>query len=640
MINRKRLTFKVSALLATTTLLSACGGKSTSDQNAGIDETTHPVYSKALVRMSTNHQPSGEIKEKNPTFTWTATGKATTYLLGHEDTDSATRWTTYTVSVDDANCVIGTICSYKPQDLQLEVGDEKAWWVKPKTSSGWGDWSSTYVFKIIGSKPPQSVDAITPKGVINEASPTFKWTPGNGVTKYQIGMERPDASDWETHLVSASQANCSSTECSITPSGLNLTNGDQKTWWVRAFNNTWGSWSTGSEFVVDINTSYIPFKSLTNVLNITEVNGKWYGMTGKKILQDDGSDNVTTLHTAIKFKSGFIKSIPGKLYFVQNTNKGSTAHDITHGRGRKDSLMSLTIANNVVTDEMSTTSVSIGNPMKDYLIVKSYHKPSGRQPGTTTYYKLDKNSKQFNIGQSGSFGRRFSLSNSAINNVLIARQQVGARVKRSKVTDKINIGLEELAPFADMPNVKDIVLASNGAWYAIDSTNKKIVTSHGYGSSSSVYEAPTDFSIATFSEKNLVTGISRNNLLFIIQKTFKPSSGATKIRNASFLFYNTSSKTVKIVASYKDTLLKIRKPMKGYAYVSSQYLVYSSNPRAPRYPRKHLKIDYQGNLIALGDTKSLSYKSADETKNEVYFNVYTGANKKITDKLKVGLEDL
>lgn len=220
-------------LLTSTTLLASCSGGASSSTNisAEIQETSHPIFARSLVKTSVTYELNGEIKDKSPTFSWKATEGATYYLLGHEDTESESRWTEYKLSAADANCAIGTICTYKPQNLQLAVGDEKVCWVKAEISTGWKNWSDGHVFKIIKDNTSSTIATpITPAAVLTTATPTFKWTPGNGASEYQRGMENFDSTDWKEYTISASQANCSSTERSFKPNNLTLSNGDQKTW--------------------------------------------------------------------------------------------------------------------------------------------------------------------------------------------------------------------------------------------------------------------------------------------------------------------------------------------------------------------------------------------------------------------------
>ena len=91
-----------SIILASTVLLSACGSGTSNSTGAVNDNISHPVFNRFKVKSSVSFEPNGEIREINPTFVWKATEDATTYRLGHEDTDNETRWAEYTVTATDA----------------------------------------------------------------------------------------------------------------------------------------------------------------------------------------------------------------------------------------------------------------------------------------------------------------------------------------------------------------------------------------------------------------------------------------------------------------------------------------------------------------------------------------------------------
>lgn len=637
------------SLLVFSVLLGGCGGASdTSDSSSIVNESLHPKFSRLAVVSSALYEPSGEITERKPAFTWKGIDGAIEYRLGIEDAETETRWTEYTLSFAQANCATSHSCSSILEDLVLNIGDEKVWWVQARTSSGWQDWSEAHVFKVINMTPSVLPQPITPSGVITTETPTFKFTPGNGPTDYEIGMEGSD-SDWETLVVSASQANCSATECSFKPNGLSFSTGDKKTWWVRDFHSGsgWDNWSSGLAFQIDTNTAYVPFKTQSNVSNIVEVNGKWYGILNDKVLlQDDGTDNISTLYTApIKFEGGLSTSIPGKIFFKVIVSRGSTAHDNSHGSGASNAIISIKLANNEIKTELQNTNVTIMKQMTNYLIVSSYHRYSGRAPSKSSFYKIDKNSMLIAIGNTV-HGRRttFSIvSTDTANNRVIVSQRMGSSVKKSVVTDQVGVGLEDLTPFSDMPNVHDIVLGQNGLWYAIDASNTKLYSSDGLSASNKVYEADADFRIITKSEKNLFNKIASKKLFFAVEKVVN-----NRLKDASFIFFNTRTGQAEVLKTYYSTILTIAKDMNGYAYLTTQKIQFS--PTFKRGTLKHVKVDNEGNIIDLGlsiqtNGDQLDFDYADTTLNEVHFNQLTNnqsvmTRKKITSKINTGLEGL
>ncbi|MEE9444464.1 MAG: BspA family leucine-rich repeat surface protein [Cocleimonas sp.] len=261
----QRKEYSIHVLLITALLsLTACGGNS---ENEAVNENNnHPEFSWAKVAVSNNFSPSGDISDTTPTFSWKAVTGATLYKFGHEDTETALRWRSYSVTPEQANCATTSICSYTPDDVTFAVGDSKAWWLRtyaPNTSTS-NDWSAPYVFRIIGNNPPTtpspSSEPISPKGLIPDSNPTFTWTPGNGATDYQFGFENQDGTDWKRYTVTADRVNCQSTQCSfqavnvnVNEERFNFKKGDKKTWWVRSkINNIWSNWSNGSDFTIGV----------------------------------------------------------------------------------------------------------------------------------------------------------------------------------------------------------------------------------------------------------------------------------------------------------------------------------------------------------------------------------------------------
>lgn len=71
----------------------------------------------------------------------------------------------------------------------------------------------------------------------------ISWSPINGATRYEVGMEKQNGTNWQTVVKTPTQLNCQSGTCSTAPHS-SFRAGDQVIWWVRAFvNGSWQAWS-------------------------------------------------------------------------------------------------------------------------------------------------------------------------------------------------------------------------------------------------------------------------------------------------------------------------------------------------------------------------------------------------------------
>lgn len=248
--------------------------------------------------------------------------------------------------------------------------------------------------------------------------------------------------------------------------------------------------------------------------------------------------------------------------------------------------------------------------MKNFLIVSRYIRHSGRRPSEVFTYKIDKSGKKFQIGKQSGMAERFSIASvDTTQNIIIVKQRNFGTLKRFKVTEKVNIGLEELTPFNDIPNVKDIVLAKNGFWYAIDPTNTQIFESDGTSQSTSIYKTDLGYTIITRFSKNLLSSIKRGQLVFAIEKIAND-----RIDIASFMSIYTQAHDLKTIKVAPHAALKIKQAMNGYAYVTTSPIQYNTSPYAPQFSRIHQKINSDLNIISLG-LSSLSFKSIDKKLN-------------------------
>lgn len=446
----------MSILTATSLALTACGGEGGS--NTDLTEITnlpHPTFSRVSVRASGVYQPTGEIQNTTPTFYWEAITGATAYTFGHEDADSETRWHDYILSAQEAACTTDNTCKYTPNDIEFAIGDEKVWWVKGKTKSGWQDWSSAYIFTVTdGIIHNPTASPISPEGVIETVTPIFKWTPGNGASHYELGMESENTSDWTSYSITADQANCQSSECSYTPNPSTLNDGDDKTWWVREkISGVWQNWSAGSSFSIQLSLAYIPFANTSNVTSIVEANGNWYGISalGTEILQDDGAGNITTIYTSqYGFDSILSNAISGKLYFVVISNPPSTTPGNGFGSGKVEELHSFDLVTNQDDVLLTKTDVKIENStMNGYLLVSDRHIPSGVGGAgyPRTYYKVDSNSDVFFLAEK-IFGNSFWVESvDTVNNIIHVKIRTiinsTAVYTFKKLTDAVGMGLED-----------------------------------------------------------------------------------------------------------------------------------------------------------------------------------------------------
>lgn len=439
--------FNASLLALYSLTLIACGG---SQDTASSDSRLHPKLLKAKVQTSSLYSPTGDIKDVTPTFKWKAVKGALNYQFGHEDYVEEARWTDYTVSASEAGCVTGSICSYTPDDVTLAVGDEKAWWVQAETKLGWQDWSKGYLFRVISGGPqPLSSQPISPSGVIKTLTPIFTWTPGNGASMYDLGMESEDASNWVSYEISANQANCQPTQCSYKPSDMQ-NDGDVKTWWVREKRNgNWENWSNGSDFTVKISGTYIPFNGMTNVTSIVEVSGAWYGVdaTKTKILKDNGAQLITTFYTSSQeIGSELNTSIMNKLVFVDIKSRVPRTKELH--------IIDTTTQQDTILKSGNDISIKVGDT-KDFLIVSSYERPGRYTP--RDFWKIDSGSMLIELGYtsngSNRFKTRFIIDSVDLNSNQVMIKKVTTRSPAGspstvettlhKVTDSVGVGLED-----------------------------------------------------------------------------------------------------------------------------------------------------------------------------------------------------
>jgi len=628
---------------ATSLSLTACGGGSSTDQ-ASV-ETSRPVYLRTLTKVSSAYEPLGEITATQPTYRWQATSGATEYLLGHQDSESDTRWYEYTMTADEANCVIGSSCTYRPDDVTLAAGDKKVWWVKAKIESGWQDWSSPYAFSVTdGNVHLPHAKPISPAGEIKTISPTFTWTPGNGATQYEIGMENEiNHTDWISYIISADQANCQSSQCSFKPDTTTIKNKDQHSWWVREnINGRWEDWSEGSYFSVNTKTTYTPFENTPNVTSIVNTGGKWFAISPSKreVLVDDGANNVTTVFTTMNRISPLITSITGRIIFNTSQHFGygysSTSHHWLY------SIDVHTLKNKVI---LSESSVSIINDtMTNFLLVsKRHHSASrGNIANATNFYKIDSDSKPIYLGRR-KFGDSFQVVSvdNAQNTIHVKLRTIAgkkAQYSLKKITDAVGVGLEDenptYTPFKNTPNVTSIVKAG-GKWFAVSSSKKDVLVDDGTNNVTTAFTA-------SYAISPLINAIE-GKVFFNETKTPTKNS-----RLYHMWLHSLDAKTYedKVIID-ENSIILINGTMKGFILVSRRHK--SPGRGDAGNQRTVYKIDSNSKTIYLAKkhySEHLQVESIDNGNNTIHVKIRKFVNKKttytfkkITNAVGVGLEN-
>ena len=191
---------------------------------------------------------------------------------------------------------------------------------------------------------------------------------------------------------------------------------------------------------------YTPFANTDNVTNVVKANDKWFGISGNKILQDDGTNVSTIFSSTTPYPlSSLTAAITGKLHFILIKSKGSQCMCNSHGRGKLLELHSYDISSAQDSVLLSKFNVSIVNSsMKDFLLVSTRHgTPGSRQTHPTNYYKIDKEAKSIYVGKRYQ-GTRFSVASAdTINNELHVIISNGSTSTPKKITSAVGIGLED-----------------------------------------------------------------------------------------------------------------------------------------------------------------------------------------------------
>lgn len=177
----------------------------------------------------------------NNVLSWTASAGATSYQY------------CFSPNYIDSNCAylggwkdIGNVTTYTiPSDTKLIWGSRYYWQIRAVNSGGStlandGAWWTFTTANLVGK-----TTLISPTGMINQSTPTYRWNHVNGVTWYYLWINHSTGNLFNQWY--RTDAICSGGTCSVTPP-ITLNPGSH-TWWVQTWNNTgYGPWSDGMAF--------------------------------------------------------------------------------------------------------------------------------------------------------------------------------------------------------------------------------------------------------------------------------------------------------------------------------------------------------------------------------------------------------
>jgi len=282
-----------------------------------------------------NYQPSGDTTTQ-PTFKWPRVGSSSSYQLGMES-QTGSGWKSFYTS-----CSTST-CSYTP-NAGLSVGDSMTWWVRPVG----GAWSDGVDF-----------DVTSDSTTIQDIS----WSPINGATRYELGMEKQDGSNWQTVAKTPTQLNCQSGTCSTAPHS-SFRVGDQVIWWVRAFvNGSWQAWS-GSHYTTLTNGGGTDTQAPTVPANLHQVS---VTQTRAEIRWNASTDNRAVTGYRIYRNGSQVGTATGTSYTDNGVTAGNTysyrvsALDAAGNQSAQSSTLSVTTPSTVQQPDVVINEVLAGN---------------------------------------------------------------------------------------------------------------------------------------------------------------------------------------------------------------------------------------------------------------------------------------
>jgi len=202
-------------------------------------------------------------------------------------------------------------------------------------------------------------------------------------------------------------------------------------------------------YTLNLSQDHVPFANMPNVSSIVKVGDKWFGISGKEVLQDDGA-SITTIFTSPVGYVSLHTALSNTLLIKHQQSKGSNCRCINRGSGRRYELLSYDLETEEIKIIYHNGSVYfVNNSLKDFVVIAGRHfTPASRQQHSTYYYKIDKNLNLISLGNYMHNYSRFSvISTDRVHNELhvkIRKLINGHPVETfKKVTSAINVGLED-----------------------------------------------------------------------------------------------------------------------------------------------------------------------------------------------------
>ncbi|MEE9445794.1 MAG: lamin tail domain-containing protein, partial [Cocleimonas sp.] len=148
----------------------------------------------------------------------------------------------------------------------------------------------------------------------------ISWPPINGATRYELGMEKQNGTNWQSFVKTPAQLNCQSGTCSTAPHN-SFQSGDQVIWWVRAFvNGSWQAWS-GSHRITLSNGGGADTQAPTTPASLRQVSA-----TASRIVVrwNASTDNTAVTGYRVYRNGTQIGSVSGTTYTDNSVTAAST----------------------------------------------------------------------------------------------------------------------------------------------------------------------------------------------------------------------------------------------------------------------------------------------------------------------------
>jgi len=193
-----------------------------------------------------------------------------------------------------------------------------------------------------------------------------------------------------------------------------------------------------------ITQAHTPFANMSNVTSVVQVGDKWFGISGKSVLQDDGT-NITTVFTSpFEIKSDLKTTIPNKVYFLSRSSRTTSLF------GKVIDLISLDTSTYktqvVIGGKLSANNgvqaAILNATMKNFMFVSKTYRIS-RTASTTKYYKIDSNGKLIFLFANYDYTITTDQLHNTLHFKLSWYTYTDPHHADKKITDKIDIGLED-----------------------------------------------------------------------------------------------------------------------------------------------------------------------------------------------------